>query len=437
MVNKVFISYRREQGSGYALLLYVYLRSKLPDVFRDINCLRPGDPFANELVDKNVECDRLIAVITKGWAEELRKNQALGVEDWVFKEVQLALKKGVIPVLCGGAAPDELKGVPQELADIGKSDKNYRVADFNTTVFEEKNYDRFLSDLARCLWRWPPVIYWLSSILMLFAVVTLTRWLRVATAWGETWWGLAAVVVLGWLIPNAIVLSGRFFRIWPGAGPLRRVATSIAGPIVAFTLIGAFVAPAIGWRTIAVECPRDRPSATYQMNQGALVWADILASGGVAKHSFPIWSSWSPVELTEPGSHLGLCVSEIPGVYQKVRFRIPNDLRSNAVSISADEVLSKRIEAQARDGNLTLKIRLLFGDRESELLPKEHYAGKATEDSVGGSCSPRPDAAIVIWTGTENSNFEDLKRLVEKSPKRYPFDWKDGTGKILLRDSEW
>ena len=65
----IFISYRREDTSGYAGRLYDQVSAHFGDdhVFMDVADLEPGSDFVETIEKKVSTCDALIALIGKNW----------------------------------------------------------------------------------------------------------------------------------------------------------------------------------------------------------------------------------------------------------------------------------------------------------------------------------------------------------------------------------
>jgi hypothetical protein len=118
----IFISYRREDTSGYAGRLYDQVSAHFgtDHVFMDVAAIEPGSDFV-DMIDKKVgTCDALIALIGKDWLA-IRDDQnrvRLGSQgDFVSVEVAAALKRNVevIPVLVGGAKMPLPRELPESL----------------------------------------------------------------------------------------------------------------------------------------------------------------------------------------------------------------------------------------------------------------------------------------------------------------------------------
>lgn len=126
---KIFLSYRRDDSSGYAGRLHAALVKHFGanQIFRDIDTVRAGEDF-HDVVERSVQsCDILIAIIGKQWLtiskESVRRLDE--PDDFVRLEIANALSRNipVIPVLVQGATiprpqdlPDELQSLPRHQA---------------------------------------------------------------------------------------------------------------------------------------------------------------------------------------------------------------------------------------------------------------------------------------------------------------------------------
>jgi hypothetical protein len=127
-MSKVFISYRREDTSGYVGRLQEKLSTYIgrKKIFVDVESIRPGSDFAKS-IDKSVNtADVILIVIGKEWVSALNedgKRRLDDPEDYVRQEVNKALmsKAKVLPVLVKGAkmpSPDELPEPLKPLATL-------------------------------------------------------------------------------------------------------------------------------------------------------------------------------------------------------------------------------------------------------------------------------------------------------------------------------
>lgn len=125
---KVFISYRREDSSGYVGRLQERLRRELgrKKIFVDVDSIRPGSDFA-QTIEKSVNtADVILIVIGKEWVFVKNEDGTRRLEnpdDYVRQEVVKALisKAKVLPVLVNGAkmpSPDDLPEPLKPLATM-------------------------------------------------------------------------------------------------------------------------------------------------------------------------------------------------------------------------------------------------------------------------------------------------------------------------------
>jgi hypothetical protein len=123
----IFLSYRREDATPYALLLHSRLRERFPDVhvFMDLEAIEPGLDFAEVIRQAVVSCAVLVALIGRQWAtliDEQGRRRLDDPDDWVRSEIQAALERGVrvIPVLVDGARPLQAEQMPAELRKLAR-----------------------------------------------------------------------------------------------------------------------------------------------------------------------------------------------------------------------------------------------------------------------------------------------------------------------------
>jgi hypothetical protein len=75
-MSGVFISYRREDSSGYAGRLFdiLSLHFGRENTFMDLDAIRGGDNFAAVIEEKVSRCDVLLAVIGERWLTSTGEN---------------------------------------------------------------------------------------------------------------------------------------------------------------------------------------------------------------------------------------------------------------------------------------------------------------------------------------------------------------------------
>jgi TIR domain len=118
----IFISYRRDDTSGYAGRLYDQISAHFGEehVFMDVADIGPGSDFVTVIEQKVGTCDALIALIGKNWLtlkDDQNRPRLGNAEDFVSVEVLAALKRKVevIPVLVGGAKMPSQRELPESL----------------------------------------------------------------------------------------------------------------------------------------------------------------------------------------------------------------------------------------------------------------------------------------------------------------------------------
>jgi TIR domain len=121
-VPDIFISYRREDTSGYAGRIYDQISAHFgkDHVFMDVADLEPGSDFVDTIEKKVATCDALIALIGKNWLtikDEQNQVRLSRPGDFVSVEIAAALKRNVevIPVLVGGAKMPVEQQLPESV----------------------------------------------------------------------------------------------------------------------------------------------------------------------------------------------------------------------------------------------------------------------------------------------------------------------------------
>jgi hypothetical protein len=146
MNGQIFISYRRDDSSAWARLVYTSLFQHFSQnrIFMDVDNLDPGVNFF-EAIDASVgSCDVLIAVIGKSWliaSDEEGRHRLDNPDDLVRREIATALKRDirVIPVLVDGALMPRASELPDDL----------RLMVSRNAL--EVSHSRFNADLARLI----------------------------------------------------------------------------------------------------------------------------------------------------------------------------------------------------------------------------------------------------------------------------------------------
>lgn len=124
-MTKVFISYRRSDAFAHAGRLFDALKRKFGDdqVFMDVEDIRPGFDFAQEIESAVGACDAALVVIGPSWTscvDETGQRRLEQENDFVRLEVSSALKRKVpvTPVRVGGAKLPKASELPSEIAGL-------------------------------------------------------------------------------------------------------------------------------------------------------------------------------------------------------------------------------------------------------------------------------------------------------------------------------
>ncbi|MFK8014085.1 MAG: toll/interleukin-1 receptor domain-containing protein [Gammaproteobacteria bacterium] len=123
----IFISYRRNDTSGYSRLLYERLGREFgsDEIFMDVESLRePGMDFVDAINDGVGRCSVLICLIGRQWLQTgTDGNRRIdNPEDFVRLEIGSALQRNVrvIPVVVEGAAIPTAEDLPQDLQALAR-----------------------------------------------------------------------------------------------------------------------------------------------------------------------------------------------------------------------------------------------------------------------------------------------------------------------------
>jgi hypothetical protein len=124
-MSGVFISYRREDSSGYAGRLFDILSTHFgrENIYMDLDTIMGGDNFETVIEEKISQCDVLLALIGERWLTSTGVNGSRRLDmagDFVRLEIAKALKRGVrvIPVLVGGATMPHQDELPSDLRPL-------------------------------------------------------------------------------------------------------------------------------------------------------------------------------------------------------------------------------------------------------------------------------------------------------------------------------
>jgi hypothetical protein len=127
-MGSIFVSYRREGGSGFAGRIEADLQRRFGpgEVFRDVDDLTSGEDFVQGLQRALRTCRVLIVVVSKSWLTAAGTGGARRLDDpgdFVRQEIAAALARDdvqVIPVLVEGAQMPSETDLPDELQPLAR-----------------------------------------------------------------------------------------------------------------------------------------------------------------------------------------------------------------------------------------------------------------------------------------------------------------------------
>jgi SIR2-like domain/TIR domain len=121
---KIFINYRHVDTQGTAWAIYMKLEQHFgqDSIFFDRGTLQPGMRWFDEIESHLAACGVFISLIGRQWMQILTAHQQQGLEDYVIKEIDLALRSGqrvtVIPVLVDDAELPDASQLPLSLRTL-------------------------------------------------------------------------------------------------------------------------------------------------------------------------------------------------------------------------------------------------------------------------------------------------------------------------------
>jgi hypothetical protein len=146
---RIFVSYRREDSSGYAGRLFDSLHPYLgrDRIYMDVVANEPGIDFVKTIEAALKACRVLIVLIGKKWVnltDASGRRRLDNPDDFVRLEVAAAIKRGarIIPVLVGGAAMPNASELPPELKSLTR---------FQALEISDSRWDHDLGRLVEIL----------------------------------------------------------------------------------------------------------------------------------------------------------------------------------------------------------------------------------------------------------------------------------------------
>jgi len=120
-MQRIFISYRRNDSGSITGRIYDHLKASLPgvEIFKDVQSIPSGVDFLEYTKDKLSQSEIFIPIIGKSWASSLQERKE-DPNDFVRIEVEQALKQDLsfIPIYVEGAKSPKVSDIPDTIEKI-------------------------------------------------------------------------------------------------------------------------------------------------------------------------------------------------------------------------------------------------------------------------------------------------------------------------------
>ncbi len=125
--GRIFLSYRREDSSGYAGRLFDHIKNHFGEdrVFMDISNIEPGTDFVDSIEKALGTCDAFLVLIGRNWLDcrDAKGERRLdNPDDFIRIETSTALKRDVrvFPILVKGAEMPTAADLPVDMAKLAR-----------------------------------------------------------------------------------------------------------------------------------------------------------------------------------------------------------------------------------------------------------------------------------------------------------------------------
>ncbi len=124
MNTKIFISYRRQDTSGYALAIHREIMEKVPsaDATIDASFLKPGARWRDEIRKRASSCDIALVIVGRDWLVGRDGERKIDDEsDPVRAELELFLSRPeaeIIPIFVDGAKMPSARELPDAVREL-------------------------------------------------------------------------------------------------------------------------------------------------------------------------------------------------------------------------------------------------------------------------------------------------------------------------------
>lgn len=202
----VFISYRREDASGFAGRLHESLSRHFgrAQIFRDVDTLQPGTDFGEVISEALESCGALVVIIGREWLVDTSGRRRLDdPADWVRIEVAAGLERDdvvVVPVLVEDAAMPSAQELPDVLGALPRR---------NALEVSDSRWGYDVQRLIECIEGavGPPSTTWPKR---------LWRWVLPSNALG----GIVRVLAVATVVLTAVWAVGRLLESSPVRRPM-------------------------------------------------------------------------------------------------------------------------------------------------------------------------------------------------------------------------
>ncbi len=239
-MDKIFISYRRDDSRTITGRIIDRLRTRLPyvQIFKDVDSIPAGVSFVDWTAQHLCGCDVFIPIIGQTWAKSL-VDRADDPNDYVRIELEQALEENVmiVPVFVNGADCPKPSEVPEHLSSLCHLNgiPVRRDPDFDPDM------EKLITTIKKHLWSQANLIQKLQLL------VKKSDKKNLVIAGGS----LLLVLIVGWLGAQALTGGGINCND-------HRIATHVAN----FSEEGTKVLT----NTITVQLEQDLPDSTYSFH---------------------------------------------------------------------------------------------------------------------------------------------------------------------------
>ena len=127
MIDRIFISYRRDDSAGHAGRVFDRLKAEFGQdvLYMDVDAIPLGANFVKVLRDEVARCSVLLAIIGPRWLDAMDEDGARRLDyanDFVRVEIAAALARDipVIPILLEGAKIPRAEELPPDLQELSQ-----------------------------------------------------------------------------------------------------------------------------------------------------------------------------------------------------------------------------------------------------------------------------------------------------------------------------